>query len=29
MAEYVTDGEEARLIILDDTAVGRNVDLAV
>ena len=29
MAEHITDGEEARLIILDDTAVGRNVDLAV
>ena len=29
MLEHIAHGEEARLIVLDDTAVGRDVDLAV
>ena len=29
VAQHVADGQELRLVVLDDTAVGRNVDLAV
>ena len=29
MAQHIAHGEEARLVVLDDTAVGRDVDLAV
>ncbi len=29
MAQHIADGEELRLVVLDDAAVGRDVDFAV